>query len=130
MPKFNLIREFHAPFLLFIFTILVLLILLSIGLTSVYSVTPTIIDPKLRVEVLFNGLKFPTSMAFLDSNDILVLEKNDGTIQRIVNGNLQPKPILDVNVAKRSERGMLGIAIENDRNQECRIAAVCLLVLY
>ena len=114
MPKFNLIREFHAPFLLFIFTILVLLILLSIGLTSVNSVTPTITDPKLRVEVLFNGLKFPTSMAFLDSNDILVLEKNDGTIQRIVNGTLQPKPILDVNVAKRSERGMLGIAIEND----------------
>ena len=30
---------------------------------------------------------------------------------------LQPKPILDVNVAKRSERGMLGIAIENDREQ-------------
>ena len=56
-------------------------------------------------------------MAFLDSNDILVLEKNDGTIQRIVNGNLQPKPILDVNVAKRSERGMLGIAIENDSDQ-------------
>ena len=86
MPKFNLIREFHAPFLLFIFTILILLILLSIGLTSVNSATPTIMDPKLRVEVLFNGLKFPTSMAFLDSNDILVLEKNDGTIQRIVNG--------------------------------------------
>ena len=47
----------------------------------------------------------------------MVLEKNDGTVQRIVNGTLQPKPILDVNVAKRSERGLLGIAIENDRDQ-------------
>ena len=118
MPKCNLIRKFHVPFLLFVFTIsILLLILLSIGLTSVNSAGPTITDPKLKVEVLFSGLKFPTSMAFLDSNDILVLEKNDGTVQRVVNGTLQPKPILDVNVAKRSERGLLGIAIENDHDQ-------------
>jgi glucose/arabinose dehydrogenase len=80
--------------------------------------TPTVIDPKLKVEVVFNGLEFPTSMTFLGPNDILVLEKNNGTVQRIVNGNLLPKPLLDVNVANRNERGMLGIDIakHNDKN--------------
>jgi len=29
----------------------------------------------LKAEVVFQGLKFPTSMAFLGPNDILVLEK-------------------------------------------------------
>jgi len=50
-------------------------------------------------------------MAFLDPNDILVLEKDQGTVQRIVNGNMLPHPALHVNVASEGERGMLGIAI-------------------
>ena len=117
MLKLYFICEFRTAFILFIFAILILTLML-IGQSSIdAAVKPTIIDPKLKVEVLFNGLKFPTGMAFLDSNDILVLEKNDGTVQRIVNDTLQPKPILDVNVAKISERGLLGIAIENDRDQ-------------
>jgi len=110
MPKFNLIREFRAPFLIFIFTISILAFL-SIGVTNTNAATPTINDTKLKVEVVFKGLKFPTSMAFLGPNDILVLEKNNGTVQRIVNGTLLPKPLLDVNVANRNERGMLGIDI-------------------
>jgi aldose sugar dehydrogenase len=119
MLKFDIIRETHCIYLIFIFTILTMT-LLSVGLTHTSAITPTIIDPKLKVEVLFKGLKFPTSMAFLGSNDILVLEKNDGTIQRIVNGTMLPKPMLDVNVAKRSERGLLGIAIAKNDNQNGR----------
>jgi glucose/arabinose dehydrogenase len=49
-------------------------------------------------------------MAFLDINDILLLNKNDGTVHRIVNGVLLEEPLLDVNVANKRERGMLGIA--------------------
>jgi glucose/arabinose dehydrogenase len=117
MLKFNLNREFHAPFLIFMIAILILTFL-SIGLTRTNAATPTIIDPKLKVEVVFKGLRFPTSMAFLDPNDIVVLEKNNGTIQRIVNGTLLPQPLLDVNVATRNERGMLGIDIakHDDKN--------------
>jgi len=76
----------------------------------------TLNDPKLKVEVVFSGINFPTSMAFLGPDDILVLEKNNGTVQRIVNGTLLPKPILDVNVANEGERGMLGIAIAKHEN--------------
>ena len=65
----------------------------------------------LKVDVVFRGLNFPTSMAFLGPNDILVLEKNKGTVQRIVNGQMLPEPLLDVNVSKQSERGMLGIDV-------------------
>jgi aldose sugar dehydrogenase len=77
-----------------------------------------LIDPSLKIELVYNGsLKGPTtSMAFLGPNDILVLEKNTGKVQRILNGNLQEKPLLQANVATEVELGMLGIAVS--KNQE------------
>ena len=76
-----------------------------------YSNKPVLNDPDLDVELVAKGINFPTSMAFLDKNDILVLEKNDGTVRRILNGTVLEKPLLDVNVANQVERGMLGIDI-------------------
>ena len=55
-------------------------------------------------------------MAFLGPNDILVLEKDTGTVQRIVNGTMLPQPLLQVPVATQSERGMLGIAVAVHKN--------------
>src|ERR1041385_3940850 len=55
-------------------------------------------------------------MAFLGPNDILVLEKNDGTVNRIVNGTMLPHPLLDANVSTEAERGMLGIAVSKHEN--------------
>ena len=77
-----------------------------------------LIDPSLKVETIFkDGLKGPTTgMAFLGPNDILVLEKNTGKVQRILNGNLQENPLLQVNVGTEVELGLLGIATSN--NQE------------
>ena len=72
---------------------------------------PIINDPNLVAQVFFKGLKFPTSMAFLSPNDILVLEKNDGTVQRIVDGKMLAEPLLHVNVSPSDERGLLGIAV-------------------
>ena len=100
----------------------VLLILLLTVMSSGYKyaqaslrvqeiILPTIKDPNLKAELVAKGLHFPTSMAFLGANDILVLEKDNGTVRRIVNGVIQPKPVLDVSVANKIERGMLGIAI-------------------
>jgi glucose/arabinose dehydrogenase len=76
------------------------------------SVQPPVNDINLTVENFASGLNFPTGMAFLGPNDILVTEKNDGTVKRIVNGNLLAEPVLDVNVANKNERGMLGIAVD------------------
>jgi aldose sugar dehydrogenase len=77
-----------------------------------------LIDPSLKVETIFkDGLKGPTTgMAFLGPNDILVLEKNTGKVQRILDGNLQENPLLQVKVGTQVELGLLGLATSN--NQE------------
>lgn len=74
---------------------------------------PIINDPNLQAELLVEGLSWPTSMAFIDNNNILVLEKNQGTVRLISNGILQEEPVLEVDVNNKSERGLLGIAIMN-----------------
>jgi glucose/arabinose dehydrogenase len=72
---------------------------------------PRLADPHLKVEQVTEGLDTPTTMAFLGPNDILVLEKDKGTVQRIVNGKISGQPLLDVNVANSVERSMCVIAI-------------------
>ena len=72
---------------------------------------PIINDVNLKAEVVVEGLTSPTSIAFLGPNDILVLEKDKGTVQRIVNGKIVAEPLLEVNVANDGNRGMLGIAV-------------------
>ena len=78
------------------------------------AIMPRIYDSNLHVELLVDGLETPTTMAFLGPNDILVLEKDTGRVQRIMNGTIVPEPLLDVNVATSVERGMCGIAISKN----------------
>jgi glucose/arabinose dehydrogenase len=75
---------------------------------------PIIKDPSLQVELLVEGLSWPTSMAFIDDNNILVLEKELGTVRLVSNGILQEEPVLKVNVDGKNERGLLGIAMMNN----------------
>lgn len=75
-------------------------------------------DRHLTVEVVAEGLNLPTTMAFLGPNDILVLEKQNGTVQRIVDGKMLPEPMLDVNVATQIERCMCGIAISHAKGPD------------
>src|SRR5918911_678572 len=93
---------------------------ISVGLihpfNSVLAQPPILKDPNLKVELVAQGLRSPTSMAFLGPNDILVLEKESGTVQRITNGQMLPQPLLQVPVSTTSERGMLGIAIAKHNN--------------
>jgi glucose/arabinose dehydrogenase len=103
---------------------------------------PFLTDPDLTTEEIAEGLSLPTTMAFLGPDDILVLEKDKGTIKRILDGRLLDEPVLDVNVANENERGMLGIATSNstssatyvyvyfteaeeEGNDECRSPEVC-----
>ena len=72
---------------------------------------PTFSDPNIKAEVLFEGLDNPTSMALLAPDDILVLQKNAGTVNRIIDGKMLEEPLLHVNVGQQVEWGMLGIAI-------------------
>ena len=72
---------------------------------------PVVFDSLLKVEVAAEDLDTPTTMAFLSPNDFLILEKDKGTVQRVINGQTLDKPLLDVNVANSVERGMCGIAV-------------------
>src|SRR5262245_20069820 len=74
----------------------------------------TILDPAVQVEVVATGLSQPTTMAFIGNGDILVLQKADGRVRRVIGNILQPGAVLDVAVDSASERGLLGIALDPD----------------
>jgi glucose/arabinose dehydrogenase len=96
---------------LLLLVILVIILFVVVYTPSGVIAKPVVKDPTLQIKQIAQGIKFPTSMAFLGPSDILVLEKNQGTVRRIVNGNMLTEPFLDVNVANKAERGMLGIAV-------------------
>ena len=76
---------------------------------------PIVYDQNLQITQLTDELQFPTGIDFLGENDILVIEKNTGQVKRILDGEILNEPVLDVNVASQSERGLLGIAILNTK---------------
>ena len=77
---------------------------------------PTISDPNMRLEKVITGLERPTSMAFLDNDDIIITQKDNGWVRLVSNGMLQPQPIFQVPVVNNNERGLLGVAVTNTTN--------------
>src|SRR5262245_48180179 len=75
---------------------------------------PSLVDRNLVVRTVATGLDQPTTMAFLGPNDMLVLEKATGKVQRVIDGVIQTTPALDLVVNSASERGLLGIALHPD----------------
>ena len=74
---------------------------------------PVMTDNNLGVRPHISGLITPIAMAFIGTNDILLLEKNTGRVLRVVNGAVQ-STVLDLAVNAFSERGLLGIALHPD----------------
>src|SRR6266446_515852 len=92
-----------------------LALLLWLGMGGLWTMSiagaQTLRDPALQVRPLVAGLNSPTAMAFIGTGDILVLQKNDGRVKRVINGVLQAGQVLDLAVDNASERGLLGIAL-------------------
>jgi aldose sugar dehydrogenase len=80
------------------------------GIGGAQAQGPTMLDPGLSVRTLVDGLVTPTSLAFLGADDLLVLEKNTGKVQRVVGGQIH-STVLDLPVNFGSERGLLGVAL-------------------
>ena len=78
------------------------------------AAAPQILHPQLALRTVVSDLALPTSLSFLGSDDLLVLEKDTGRVRRVLNGVLQPQPLLDLAVNNASERGLLGIALHPD----------------
>src|SRR5215218_10006483 len=115
---FDLLKIRKASVLLVVFSamIVVLNVLTLYGpIVRVAYAQATINDPNLSAEVIVEGLSSPTSMALLDNNNILVLEK-EGAVRLISNGAMQDAPVLQVPVDSKNERGLLGIAISGSEN--------------
>ncbi len=74
---------------------------------------PTVVDPKLEVRTVTTGLTQPVQMQFIKDHEFWVLEKSTGIIKRVRNGGT-PEVILDLAVNSNSERGLLGITLDQD----------------
>jgi|SRR5918999_1516463 hypothetical protein len=72
----------------------------------------------MKTEMVAEGLSFPTSMEFVDNENILVLEKDHGTVRLVSSWNrtLEKEPVLKLNVENEAECGLLGVAILRDNN--------------
>jgi glucose/arabinose dehydrogenase len=85
---------------------------------------PTLSDSDLKIEMVYQGnfkfqpndLALISSMTFLGPQDIILLDKNNGTVYRILNNTLSEKPLLDVSVANERERGLLGVETSQSEN--------------
>ena len=76
-------------------------------------------DSNLETEIVVSaGLDFPTSMAFLGHDDFIILEKNTGLVKRVTDGNMISKPLAEIDVSKKDERGLLGVAVSEIIKQE------------
>ena len=92
-----------------LFAISLLIFTIAIMLQNNLSYAqPSLKDPNLKVEAFVSGIASPTSMLFVDENNILVLEK-DGNVRLVSNGMLQPQPLVSLSVDNKNERGLLGI---------------------
>lgn len=80
---------------------------------------PSVVFPNdhLKVHTIVDTLSSPTSMAFIDNNSMLVLERS-GNVRLVSDGILRDKPVLKVSVNTDGERGLLGIATTFDMQLE------------
>jgi aldose sugar dehydrogenase len=94
--------------------VLAIAVLLSLQLNSPAFAQHSIGEPSLTAESVLDGISSPTSIAFLDENNILLLEK-EGSVRLISNGQFQPEPVLQLaGVESNNERGLLGIEVMSD----------------
>ena len=80
---------------------------------------PSLTDKNLKVELIARDLDFPTSIAFLGTNDILLLEKNTGNVYRIIHGNTTG-PLIHLDVSFKDERGLLGTTVSEKENKNTK----------
>ena len=107
-----------ASFITYLIFSLIVLMVLNPGNTNSYGqssanvpIVPTVYDPNLKIELVADGFNFPTTMEFLGPNDFLILEKDTGLVKRVINGKTIETPLLQIEVSKKDERGLLGVAV-------------------
>ncbi len=106
----------------YIITAFAVLIIALPLITNNSLAQPVVLDTILKIEHVFSAPFKPSNMAFLGHNDILLLDRDEGKVFRVVNGKMIPKPALDVNVATIGYRGMLGIDILKTKDKHVYVS--------
>ena len=70
---------------------------------------PEIADASLAAEPVAAGFLFPTSMAFVGDDALLVLEKETGAVYLLTDGT--KTQLLKMSVSRGAEQGLLGVAV-------------------
>lgn len=94
------------------------LIAVSLLARNSHAQTPVLTDPNLEAvnavtsrESTSDSMTNVVAMAFIASNDILAIQRTDGKVRRILNGQLKSAPVLDLPVANQLEQGALSIRV-------------------
>src|SRR5215217_1593309 len=67
-------------------------------------------DKSLVVQPYVSGLNLPMTMTFVGEKELLVVERTAGNVRLIRDGELQPEPVLTLNVSSVTfEEGLIGI---------------------
>lgn len=82
-------------------------------------VEPSLSDSSLRIEEVAKVFDFPTSLAFLGKDDIILLQKDSGNVIRLLDGNVSHQ-LLHTDVSFRDERGLLGLAVMGDERTDAK----------
>src|SRR4051812_17131741 len=91
------------------------------------------LPPGVTVETMLTDMHQPVAMAFDPQGRLFYTEKDTGNVRLFANGVLQANPVITFDVNNFNERGLLGIAIDPNFNQNhyiyvyytCRIGGDC-----
>ena len=79
-----------------------------------FKTLPIVLDSDFKIEEFVSGLFVPVNMEFV-GEDLLILEKNSGTVRHIKDNVLLDSAVFDVEVSNYGEHGLLGItSVENN----------------
>jgi aldose sugar dehydrogenase len=76
---------------------------------NIATAQPSVLDSSLTVDHLLDVPFKPSNMKFLNQNEILILDRDQGRVYVIKDSEMRQEPLLDVNVATVGYRGLLGI---------------------
>ncbi|HEY0070790.1 MAG TPA: PQQ-dependent sugar dehydrogenase [Chloroflexia bacterium] len=103
--------------------LLALLAIVSGGAWRAQAQTPLLpegreaLPPGVTIETVLTGMARPVAMAFDPQGRLFYTEKESGNVRLFANGTLQPNPVINFRVNIFNERGLLGIALDPNFNQ-------------
>ena len=91
-----------------------ILTVLYTGTMNIYA-APIPNDSRLSIERIYEGDFIPSSMSFVGPSELLVLDRDEGKVFKITDGNVASGSLIDLDVGTIGYRGLLGIAIATDK---------------